>query len=126
LPFTPVYLQYDVLAEFQDMENAALDFETWETKKLKIFNKFQSLTDDLDVMVDERRDKDITRAITYGKGKSRLEVLEKMDKNKASATPMTGPMYSAKEFTSELERIDKELVKQWEKDDKVASIRIAI
>ena len=77
-------------------------------------------------MVDERRDKDITRAITYGKGKSRLEVLEKMDKNKASATPMTGPMYSAKEFTSELERIDKELVKQWEKDDKVASIRIAI
>lgn len=76
-------------------------------------------------MVDERRDKDITRAITYGKGKSRLEMLEKMDQNKAG-TPLTGPMYSSKEFTSELERIDKELVRCWEKDDKVASIRIAI
>ena len=32
--------QYDVLAEFADMENAALDFESWEAKKLKIFAQF--------------------------------------------------------------------------------------
>jgi len=28
------------------MENAALDFETWEAKKLKIFATFQGLTDE--------------------------------------------------------------------------------
>jgi hypothetical protein len=35
-------------------------------------------------------------------------------------------MISAKEFTSQLERLNKELNRFWEKDDKVACIRIAI
>jgi hypothetical protein len=33
------------------------------------------LTDDLDVMIDERRDRNIDRPIKYGQGKSRLEML---------------------------------------------------
>jgi len=37
-----------------------------------------------------------------------------------------GTMISAKEFTSQLERLNKELNRFWEKDDKVACIRIAI
>ena len=106
------------------MENAALDFESWEVKKLKIFAMFQGLTDDLDVMIDERRDRNIDRPIKYGQGKSRLEMLN-LKPGQTSTTP-TGTMYSAKEFTSQLERINKELVKFWEKEDKVASIRIGI
>jgi hypothetical protein len=35
-------------------------------------------------------------------------------------------MISAKEFTSQLERLNKELNRFWDKDDKVACIRIAI
>jgi len=37
-----------------------------------------------------------------------------------------GTMISAKEFTVQLERLNKELDKFWAKDDKVACIRIAI
>jgi hypothetical protein len=48
------------------MENATLDFESWEAKKLKIFAMFQGLTDDTEVMIDERRDRNIERAIKYG------------------------------------------------------------
>jgi hypothetical protein len=83
------------------------------------------MTDDLDVMIDERRDRNIDRPIKYGQGKSRLEMLNVKPGTATSATA-TGTTYSAKQFTSELERIDKELVKFWEKDDKVASIRIGI
>ena len=43
-----------------------------------------------------------------------------------NANTPTGTMYSAKEFTNQLERINKELVKFWEKEDKVACMRIAI
>ena len=83
------------------------------------------MTDDLDIMVDERRDRNIDRPIKYGQGKSRIEMLNLQPGQQAGATP-TGPSYSAKEFTSQLERINSELVKFWEKEDKVASIRIAI
>jgi hypothetical protein len=41
-----MWFQFDPLAEFTDMETAALDFESWEAKKLKIFATFSSLTDD--------------------------------------------------------------------------------
>ena len=38
--FFNLIFQFDPLAEFADMENAALDFESWEAKKLKIFAMF--------------------------------------------------------------------------------------
>lgn len=44
--FYSLNLQFDPLADFANMENAALDFETWEGKKLKIFAMFQGLTDE--------------------------------------------------------------------------------
>ena len=55
-----------MLAEFRNMDNAALDFESWEAKKLKIFAMFSSMTDEMDVMIDERRDRNIDRTIKYG------------------------------------------------------------
>ena len=48
-----------MLAEFANMDNAQLDFETWEAKKLKIFSMFSSLTDDMEIMVEERKDKNV-------------------------------------------------------------------
>ena len=86
------------------MENAQLDFETWETKKLKIFSMFSSMTDDMEIMVEERKDKNVNQNIKLGQGKSRLDQLNQ----KPGAGQST---YSAKEFTTHLERIDKELVK---------------
>lgn len=48
-----------MLAEFANMDNAQLDFETWEAKKLKIFALFSSMTDEMEIMVDERKDKNV-------------------------------------------------------------------
>jgi hypothetical protein len=62
-------------------------------------------------MVDERRDRNIDRPIKYGQGKSRIEMLNFKDGQQAGPT---GPSYSAKEFTQQLERINNELVRFWE------------
>ena len=42
-----------------------------------------------------------------------------------SITP-EGKTISAKEFTTQLERLNKEMKKFWDKDDKLACVRIAI
>jgi hypothetical protein len=52
------------------------EFESWEGKKLKIFAQFKSQTDDQDIIIDERRDRDTDRVIRLGKGKSRMDQLE--------------------------------------------------
>jgi hypothetical protein len=84
---------------------------------------FTKLTEGADVMIDERKDKDINRTIKYGQGKSRMEQLS--TKGNMAKDPH-GTMLSAKEFTTQLERLNKEMEKFWSKEDKVACIRIAI
>ena len=75
-------------------------------------------------MIDERRDRDTDRVIRYGKGKSRMDQLEfKAPKSSSSKAAQT---LSAQEFTTQLERLNKEMNKFWGKEDKVACIRIAI
>jgi len=55
------------LADFADLENpSTLDFESWEGKKIKIFAMFTKYTDGQDVMIDERKDKNIDRPIRMG------------------------------------------------------------
>lgn len=85
---------------------------------------FKALTDDKDIMIDERKDRNLERPIRMGQGKSRIELLEK--KGGSAPTDPHGTMISAKEFTQQLERLNKELKKFWEREDKVACIRIAI
>lgn len=63
------------MSDFANMDNATLDFETWETKKLKIFLMFQSLTDDQEIMIDERKDRNTDRILRMGTGKSRIDML---------------------------------------------------
>lgn len=75
-------------------------------------------------MIDERRDRNIDRPIRMGQGKSRIELVE--NKSKAMSTTPEGTTISAKEFTTQLERLNKEMKKFWDKDDKVACVRIAI
>jgi len=48
------------------MDAAALDFENWEIKKLKIFAHFSKYNDDQQIMIDERRDKNLDRPIRLG------------------------------------------------------------
>ena len=98
------------------------EFESWESKKLKIFATFKIKTDSTEIVIDERRDRDTDRVIRLGKGKSRMDQLEL--KGKGSSKGMQ--MMTAQEFTSQLERLNRELKKFWEKEDKVACIRIAI
>lgn len=49
-----------------------------------------------------------------------------LERKGGTAKDPHGTMISAKEFTSQLERLNKEMKKFWERDDKVACIRIAI
>ena len=119
--------QHDPLADFHKLENLMLnrtEFETWEAKKLKIFATFKTMTDGQEIIIDERKDRDTDRVIRYGKGKSRMDQLE--IKSKGASSNKGVQMISAQEFTNQLERLQKELHKFWDKDDKVACIRIAI
>ena len=73
------------------------DFESWESKKLKVFAKFQKQTEGQDIIVDERRDRDTDRVIKLGKGKSRMDQLEVKGSKSSSSKAQS---YSASEFTS--------------------------
>ena len=53
-----------------------------------------------------------------------MELVE--NKNKAMSTTPEGTSISAKEFTTQLEKLIKEMRKFWGNDDKVACVRIAI
>ena len=71
--------QNDPRADFHKLEGQMLnreEFETWEAKKLKIFAQFKLQTDDQEIIIDERRDRDTDRVIRFGKGKSRMDQLE--------------------------------------------------
>lgn len=107
---------FDPLADFADLENPqTLDFESWEGKKLKIFAMFKALTDGQDIGYDlTGKSKGVDQTIRMGQGKNR------QDANQHTT------MISAKEFTQQLERLDKEMTKFWNKEDKVSCIRIAI
>lgn len=96
------------------MDNQHLDFETWEAKKLQIFAKFSSLTDEMEITVSDPSKKSVNQKIAV-KGKDRTAQIADPENT-----------YSARDFTTQLERIDKEMIKFWEKDDKVGAIRIAI
>ena len=47
-------------------------------------------------------------------------------KHSSKSSKSTSQMLSASEFTTQLERLNRELRKFWEKEDKVACFRIAI
>ena len=64
------------------------EFESWEAKKLKIFAQFQFLTDDQEIIIDERRDRDTDRVIRFGKGKSRMDQLELKKASSSSKVQM--------------------------------------
>ena len=75
------------------------DFESWESKKLKVFAKFQKQTEGQEIIIDERRDRDTDRVIRLGKGKSRMDQLEVKSSSKSSAGKNM-QMISASEFTT--------------------------
>jgi hypothetical protein len=54
-----------------------------------------------------------------GQGKNRADAL-------GGTTSSSQTIISAKEFTQQLERLDKEMQKFWAREDKVSCIRIAI
>lgn len=115
----------DVLDEYMNYNG---EFENWEAKKIKILDVFRPQTENMEIgLGDGKRLDDVDRAIRLGKGKSRLDQLEKKG-GAATTTTQTrhGTLISAKDFTQQLERLNKEMKKFWEKEDKVACMRIAI
>ena len=69
---------HDPLADFKILEATMVarnEFESWESKKLKIFQQFKIITDHREIVIDERRDRDTDRILKMGVGKSRLDQL---------------------------------------------------
>ena len=65
-------------AEYMNQENdQAYDFESWEAKKIKILAVFRPQTENQEVVIGDNRDRDIDRPIRLGKGKSRMDQLER-------------------------------------------------
>jgi len=110
----------------QDYQNfdvsETLDFESWEKKKIQILEVFSPQTENENIILGDGRDRDIDRPIRMGKGKSRLDQLQP----KAQGRGGQGTMITARDFTQQLQRLDKEMMRFWEKEDKVSCIRIAI
>ena len=94
--------QADPLADFHKLEVMMInrhDFESWESKKLKVFAKFQSINEGKEIIIDERRDRDTDRVIRLGKGKSRMDQLE-VKTSKTGSSSRNMQMISASEFTT--------------------------
>ena len=69
---------HDPLQEYLKQESAKqYDFEPWEIKKDRIMEKFEKVNENMEVIMNEGGDKDIDRPIRLGKGKSRMDQLEK-------------------------------------------------
>ena len=104
------------------------EFENWESKKEKILDVFRPQTENLEIgLGDGKKNDDVERQLRMGKGKSRLDQLEKKGGQSTTTTSTRhGTLISAKDFTQQLERLNKEMTKFWDKEDKVACMRIAI
>ena len=101
------------------------EFESWEAKKHKILEIFAPQTENAEIVLGDKRETDIDRPIRMGKGKSRMDQLDK--KGPAPGQRQgTGTLITAKDFTQQLVKLNKEMKRFWEKEDKVACMRIAI
>jgi hypothetical protein len=78
------------------------EFENWETKKIKILDVFRPQTENLEIGLGDGkgRAEDVDRSIRMGKGKSRLDQLEKKGGTGTTTTQTRhGTLISAKDFT---------------------------
>lgn len=73
------------MAEYMDFDNnKGTDFESWEAKKIKILAVFKPQTENQEVVIGDNRDRDIDRPIRLGKGRSRMDQLEKKTTSSSS------------------------------------------
>ena len=91
-------MQNDPFAEYMNMDQRPTgDFESWEAKKVKILAVFRPQTENQEIVLGDNRDRDIDRPIRLGKGKSRMDQLEK--RATSSARTNQGTLISARDFT---------------------------
>ena len=77
---------------------------------------------DMEVFLNEGRDRDIDRPIRMGKGRSRLDQLEKKKTEKGSKIASI----TADEFQNQFKKLKRKMVQFWGKEDKVACLKICI
>lgn len=76
----------------------------------------------MEVFLNEGRDRDIDRPIRMGKGRSRLDQLEKKKTEKGSKIASI----TADEFQNQFKKLKRKMVQFWGKEDKVACLKICI
>jgi hypothetical protein len=93
----------------------------WQQKRAKIMKDFEREFGDMEVFLNEGGDKDIDRPIRMGKGRSRLDQLEKKKGKGAKIASIT-----ADEFQSQFKKLKRKMNQFWGKEDKVACLKICI
>uniref|UniRef100_A0A7S3KFV3 Uncharacterized protein n=1 Tax=Euplotes crassus TaxID=5936 RepID=A0A7S3KFV3_EUPCR len=83
---------------------------------------FQKEFGDMEVFINEGGDKDIDRPIRMGKGRSRLDQLEKKKNSKGAKIASI----SADEFQNQFKKLKRKMTQFWTKEDKVACLKICI
>jgi len=104
----------DPLQEYAmfEKEKQQSDFEVWDSKKIKIMTAYAKKTEGKEVMIGGGGDKDIDRPIRMGPNKSRLDQLEQKT---SSSSSKAGTLISARDFTIQLEKLNLEMLKAWER-----------
>jgi len=77
---------------------------------------------DMEVFINEGGEKDIDRPIRMGKGRSRLDQLEKKKNSRGSKIASI----SADEFQNQFKKLKRKMTQFWAKEDKVACLKICI
>lgn len=109
--------------EKEDVAESQLKEEitVWQQKRTKIMKDFEREFGDMEVFINEGGDRDIDRPIRMGKGRSRLDQLEKKKGKGAKIASIT-----ADEFQSQFKKLKRKMSQFWTKEDKVACLKICI
>lgn len=112
----------DEKEEVQEKEEKSEELSVWQLNRIAVMKDFEREFGDMEVFLNEGRDRDIDRPIRMGKGRSRLDQLEKKKTEKGSKIASI----TADEFQNQFKKLKRKMVQFWGKEDKVACLKICI
>lgn len=111
----------DSIEDLVDKENKE-EISIWEQKRIKIMKDFNREFGDMEVFINEGGEKDIDRPVRMGKGRSRLDQLEKKKHSRGSKIASI----SADEFQNQFKKLKRKMTQFWSKEEKVSCLKICI
>lgn len=110
----------DALQEYIEREKTAFEPTTWEQRKVEIMQRFKKDFGGMEIFMNEGGDRDLDRPIRLGRGRSRMDQLQKKSRSQKIAS------ITADEFEIQFQRLKNNMLQFWKGGDKVACLKIAI